>query len=152
MSNWNVYHYQPAVNSHISKLLTKYKLTRITYNHIPQDRLQTYTITNSMLQAMSGCIPHTVSCPATPKSASFAWPSVLSRMLPALMSLCIFLRRCRYSSPLSVSHSIVAISSSVSVFLRSLIMSDTEPAPQYSITICNIPVKLNGECFSIYLA
>ena len=44
----------------------------------------------------------TVSWPATPKSASLAWPSLLRRILPALMSLCIFLRSCRYSRPFSV--------------------------------------------------
>ena len=44
----------------------------------------------------------TVSCPATPKSASLAWPSLLRRMLPALMSRWIFRREWRYSRPLSV--------------------------------------------------
>lgn len=56
----------------------------------------------------------TVSCPATPKSASFACPSVLSRMFPALMSRWIFLMKCRYSSPFRVDFRMVAISSSVS--------------------------------------
>lgn len=40
-------------------------------------------------------------------------------------------------STLRVSQSMVAISSSDNVFFRSLMMSDTEPAPQYSITIWN---------------
>lgn len=56
----------------------------------------------------------TVSCPATPKSASLAWPSVFSRMFPALMSLWIFLVKCRYSRPFRVDCRMVAISSSVS--------------------------------------
>lgn len=55
----------------------------------------------------------TVSWPATPKSASLACPSVLSNMLPALMSRCIFLMKCRYSSPFSVDCIIVEISSSI---------------------------------------
>ena len=55
----------------------------------------------------------TVNCPATPKSASLAWPSVLSSMLPAFMSRCIFRLSCKYSSPLSVYSSMVEISSSV---------------------------------------
>lgn len=55
----------------------------------------------------------TVSCPATPKSASLACPSVLRRMFPALMSRWIFLMKWRYSRPLSVDLRMVAISSSV---------------------------------------
>lgn len=55
----------------------------------------------------------TVSCPATPKSASLACPSVLRRMFPALMSRWIFLMKWRYSRPFSVDFRIVAISSSV---------------------------------------
>lgn len=57
--------------------------------------------------------PLTVSWPATPKSASFAWPSVFSKIFPALISRCIFLIKWRYSSPLRVDCNIVAISSSV---------------------------------------
>lgn len=56
----------------------------------------------------------TVNWPATPKSANFACPSVLRRMFPAFISLCIFLIKCKYSSPLRVDFRIVAISSSVS--------------------------------------
>lgn len=56
----------------------------------------------------------TVSCPATPKSASLAWPSEFSRMFPALMSLWIFLMKWRYSRPFRVACRMVAISSSVS--------------------------------------
>lgn len=56
----------------------------------------------------------TVNWPATPKSANFACPSVLRRMFPAFISLCIFLIKCKYSSPLRVDFKIVAISSSVS--------------------------------------
>lgn len=54
----------------------------------------------------------TVSCPATPKSASLACPSEFSRMFPALMSLWIFLMKCKYSSPLRVDCIMAAISSS----------------------------------------
>lgn len=57
----------------------------------------------------------TVSCPATPKSASLAWPSVLRRIFPALMSLWIFLMKWRYSRPFKVDLRTVAISSSVSL-------------------------------------
>lgn len=56
----------------------------------------------------------TVSCPATPKSASFACPSVLSKIFPALMSLWIFRMKWRYSRPFKVDFRTVAISSSVS--------------------------------------
>ena len=45
----------------------------------------------------------TVSCPATPKSASLAWPSVFSRMFPALISLWIFRLECKYSKPFRAS-------------------------------------------------
>ena len=66
---------------------------------------------------------------------SLACPSLLSNILPALISRCIFLLWWRYSSPRSVSLSMVEISSSVSVFFLMRMMSDTEPPPQYSITI-----------------
>uniref|UniRef100_A0A182IPB1 Uncharacterized protein n=1 Tax=Anopheles atroparvus TaxID=41427 RepID=A0A182IPB1_ANOAO len=113
---------------------------------MPSDQMsatQSYPISSITSGAIQNGVPMTVfrfaivsvSCPATPKSASFAWPSELSSMLPALMSRWILRRRCRYSSPLSVSIRMVAISSSERVFLRSRIMSDTLPAPQYSITI-----------------
>lgn len=55
-----------------------------------------------------------MSCPATPKSASLAWPSEFSRMFPALMSLWIFLVKCRYSRPFRMDCRMVPISSSVS--------------------------------------
>jgi len=61
----------------------------------------------------NNCYNVTVSCPATPKSASLACPSVLRRMFPALMSRWIFLMKWRYSRPFSVDFRIVAISSSV---------------------------------------
>lgn len=58
----------------------------------------------------------TVNCPATPKSASLACPSAFSRMFPALMSLWIFLMKCRYSRPLRVDCTMAAISSSVNCY------------------------------------
>lgn len=78
----------------------------------------------------------TVSCPATPKSASLACPSVFSNIFPALISLCIFLIKCRYSSPFSVDCTIVAISSSVSWRREELLPAHQWLRQHYCALVC----------------
>src|SRR4051794_31914124 len=66
----------------------------------------------------------------TPKSANLQSPSWLMRMFPDLMSLCIFLLPCKYSSPYKLIFMMIAICSSVNVRSQIAIKSQREPAPQ----------------------
>lgn len=66
-----------------------------TKRELLRSKLQTVSCWQTLLHLITTdiCCNFTVSCPATPKSASLACPSVLRRMFPALMSRWIFLMK-----------------------------------------------------------
>ena len=71
----------------------------------------------------------------TPKSATLIFPSLLTRMFAALISLCIILLACRYAKPFKIYAMIIRICLSPNPLFFLLIISAKEPASQKSIMI-----------------